>query len=595
MSINLRIYADQIYGFTQSYMKEYISPDIIKEDFINNFKSGILNYESISTKKKIKINPQIDLSELNIQNFEINIPNETGNLSLMFGKLKVLLDLNEINNEEIENIILMERKNLIDGFINFVIKKIEKKEESKSFIEGLIETFVNRAINGLKIDLNNLEINIKYKNHLICFDIEKISYCEEKGIQMNNFSISLIEDGNKKDILKKFSMNIELKLKNENIDKKEENKEEIKEENVKSENDENKIENNKKEVIIDENKNKLNISITNIEFNINQNAIYALNDIFDLFNTTQYKKIFLRYKKLIQFHKPKKSEDKNIHYISLWYYAIKTVIKLQKYIGRKKHFIFDLIENTQEKLVKKYLDDNNNINNLLLPNEIILLKSTKEKVEKQLLENKKGSGITQAFSFFFGGGGDDDKKELTEEEKKELNDIYTNDFIIKYLLGLNNEKKSGSNPFSNKIDKIINDLMINVQIDKIEIKENNYNCNFFIKSIIINSNIINKKYDFEININDIGTLLNDSLFSEKLEDTNYLIQIKKENNSSMIKLNFGFNNIVLNEDMFIFLLTYLSSFKNNSNLIKLFHEVDYNQFINKESKENNYNCNFFIK
>ena len=385
MSINLRIYADQIYGFTQSYMKEYISPDIIKEDFINNFKSGKLNYETISTKKKIRINPQIELSELNIQNLEINIPNETENLSLTFGKLKVLLDLNEINDDEIENIILLERKNLIEGFMNFVIKQIEKKEESKSFIEGLVETFVNRAINGLKIDLNNIEINIKYKNHLICFDIEKIYYREEEGIKMNNFSISLIEDGNKKDILKKFSMNIELKLKSENIDKKDENKEE----NNKAENEEKNIENNKKEEIIKENKNKLNISITNIEFDINQKVIYALNDIFDLFNTTQYKKIFLRYKKLIQFHKPNKNEDKNNYYIFLWHYAIKTVIKLQKYIGRKKQFIFDLIDSTQEKLVKKYLDDNKNINYLLFPNEIILLKSTKEKVEKQLLENKK--------------------------------------------------------------------------------------------------------------------------------------------------------------------------------------------------------------
>ena len=52
MSINLRIYADQIYGFAQSYMKEYISPEIVKEEFINNFKSGQLNYETISTKKK---------------------------------------------------------------------------------------------------------------------------------------------------------------------------------------------------------------------------------------------------------------------------------------------------------------------------------------------------------------------------------------------------------------------------------------------------------------------------------------------------------------------------------------------------------------
>ena len=128
MSINLRIYADQIYGLTQSYMKEYISPEIIKEDFINNFKAGKLNYESISTKKEIKINPYLNLKELLIQNFEINIPNETENLSVIFGKLKSVVELQEIKDEEIENIIRNERKSLIEVFINFVIKKIEKKE-----------------------------------------------------------------------------------------------------------------------------------------------------------------------------------------------------------------------------------------------------------------------------------------------------------------------------------------------------------------------------------------------------------------------------------------------------------------------------------
>ena len=170
MSINLRLYADQIYGFGKSYMSEYLSPEIVKEEFINNFKSGKLKYETISTKKSIKLNFQVNLSELKIQNFELNIPNETENLSLYIGKMKAILDLNEINDEEIESIILNERKSLIEGFINFVIKKIEKKSESKSFIEGLMETFINRAINGLKIDLNNIELNIKFKKYIFYFE-----------------------------------------------------------------------------------------------------------------------------------------------------------------------------------------------------------------------------------------------------------------------------------------------------------------------------------------------------------------------------------------------------------------------------------------
>ena len=565
MSINFRLYADQIYGFGQSYMNEYLSPEIVKEEFINSFKSGKLNYETISTKKKIKLNPQVNLNELLIQNFELKIPNETENLSLFIGKLKAVLDLNEINDEEIETIILNERKSLIEGFINFVIKKIEKKAESKSFIEGLMETFINRAINGLKIDLNNIEFNIKFKKYIFCFEIEKIFYSEEKGIQMNNFSLSLIEEGNKKEVLKKFSINVELKMK----------KEENKEDNKNEENAENNMNNN-----------KLNILITNIEFDINQNVIYAFNDIYHLFNLTEYKKLFLRYKKLIKYNRPKLGDNKNQNYISLWYYAIKTVIKLQKYIGHKKYYIFDLSESTQKKLSKKYIDDNNNDNNLLLPTELILLKSTKEKVEKQLLENKKGSGISKAFSFFFGGGGDDDNKELTEEEKNELNETYSDEYIIKYLMGLNDGQKSGSNPINDKINKIMNNLDINVIIDKIEVKESNYNCNFFIKKININCHLINKKFDFELNINDIGTLLNESLFSDKFEDTNYLIQIKKEQNSDKIKLNLGFNNIVLNEDMFIFFITFFHTLKNNSSIIKLFHKTDYSQLINKDKKDN---------
>ena len=65
-SINFRLYGDQIYGLTQKYLTEYISPEIIKEDFTTQFKSGKLSYENISTKKQIQINPQIFLDELNI-------------------------------------------------------------------------------------------------------------------------------------------------------------------------------------------------------------------------------------------------------------------------------------------------------------------------------------------------------------------------------------------------------------------------------------------------------------------------------------------------------------------------------------------------
>ena len=120
MSINLRIYADQIYGFTQSYMKEHISPDIVKEEFINNFKSGQLSYENISTKKIIKVNPQTYLEELNIQNFEIKIPNETENLSLYIGKFKAIVDFIVSKGDEIDidNRKCFERKETTEFFLS---------------------------------------------------------------------------------------------------------------------------------------------------------------------------------------------------------------------------------------------------------------------------------------------------------------------------------------------------------------------------------------------------------------------------------------------------------------------------------------------
>ena len=64
--------------------------------------------------------------------------------------------------------------------------------------------------------------------------------------------------------------------------------------------------------------------------------------------------------------------------------------------------IFDLNYLNQIKLIKEYLNDNKNDENIILPNIDIALKNTKETVEKKVLENKKGNFLTQSFSFFFG-------------------------------------------------------------------------------------------------------------------------------------------------------------------------------------------------
>ena len=122
-TINFRLYGDQIYGLTNKYLDEYISPEITKEDFTTQFKSGKLSYENLTSKKIIQINPIILLEELYIKKIDINIPNETENLSIYLDNTKVVINLSDIKNDEIEKMIIEQRKELITKFIDFVIKK----------------------------------------------------------------------------------------------------------------------------------------------------------------------------------------------------------------------------------------------------------------------------------------------------------------------------------------------------------------------------------------------------------------------------------------------------------------------------------------
>ena len=55
---------------------------------------------------------------------------------------------------------------------------------------------------------------------------------------------------------------------------------------------------------------------------------------------------------------------------------------LRKYNKNKNENIFDLIESSQIKIAKKFLENNSETSKLILPTEINLLKATKDKVEK---------------------------------------------------------------------------------------------------------------------------------------------------------------------------------------------------------------------
>ena len=562
-TINFRLYGEQIYGLGLSKIKDLITPEIDKESFITMFKEGQVKYENIQSKQKISVHPQISINDLKIENLFLNIPNETENFSMNLSGVKTTIELFELSESEAEKIIIEKRKTLVENFIGYAVKKIENKESSKSFIEGLLENLINRAINGLKIELNNIELQIKYKNNIFSFFIESISYSEENGIKIKNFSFlyELGENSQLKNyIIKQFNIEIEIK---------------------KAEND--------------TNNNELNIKLSDFQFEFTKNVFSAFNEIFNLIDNTKYKYIYVRNKQLIQYFKPKKPENDNIeeknkYYNLLWLYAIKTVIKLQKYIGYDKLYILDLPKFIQEKISKKYVDNNNEIEKLIIPTKINLLKATKLKVENKVLDGKKGNVLSNAFSFFFGGKKDDEeeKKELSEEEKNIFENLYEDNNLIQYLYGKKDEKNN-SNPMKEKIMGFVSKLAININFNKLELILSNDDinkCTLFVSNIRLNIEKKNDDINTVLNLGNIGSNLDENLFSDriKINDNNDVIMVSKDKNNK-IKIDLGFKNIELGEEIFNFLLIFFSSIKFHKKN-KIFKEIKYDiKAENEEKKE----------
>ena len=56
-TFNFRLYGEYIYGLLSKYLTEYINPKINKEEFIFDFKNGILNLHIDKLNKPINILP----------------------------------------------------------------------------------------------------------------------------------------------------------------------------------------------------------------------------------------------------------------------------------------------------------------------------------------------------------------------------------------------------------------------------------------------------------------------------------------------------------------------------------------------------------
>ena len=577
-SINFRLYGDQIYGLSSKYLTEYICPEIKKEEFLENFKSGVLNLNITGIKKPINILPNLTIKDLKTEKIEISIPDDKTNFALKLSKFKMVLTINELNNNQIETLIIEKRKKLVDKFIKETINKIEKKENS-SFLKGLLDNLIKRALDSLVIELNDIEIYLKCDNYLFLLKIDNILYNETDGIKIKNINLVFNDTKNiqnKDNVIKQFNIGITINNKKGNRES-----------------------------------NDLKMNISDLYLEINSNIYMGVMHIINRFKDVNYSKRYIRYKKLIDFYKPQKNNDKKKYYSLLWFWAIKTVIKLQKYKSQKKLYIFDLIDTTQMKFSKKYIDsikeknenkdnenniDNNEINHyLILPEEIILLEATKNKVENQLLENKKGNQLANAFKFFFGGGGDDEnKKELTEEEKESLNNAYKKENIINFLTN----KKVKSNVDNNddeenkkeeqtidKIKNFFNNISFDITFNKIELLLNYFytSHSIYIKNVktIIEINKNNDTKNYQFSLEDIGYDRKFSLFKNVInEKINQAIKFIK--NKDIFEIIFGFKIFEINEKILLFIVNfYFSLYYTNIN-----KENQNRFFIKKKLKSN---------
>ena len=552
-NINLRLYGEQLYPNISKYLTKYISPEISKEDFLSSYKNGILEIKSLKLKEKLLIHPQILIEDTFIEEVKINIPDDKSNLEIYLNNIKCNLSVSELNEEEVEKIMINDRKKIIDDFIKYAINKIEKKD-GLSFLDNIFKSIIEKIFNGCIIDINNLELKISAKNRdniYFIFNIDNTNFSFDTGFKIKNMNLLYQENNIKKIVLDKFDFNMDIIYKNEE----------------KSE------------------KNKLNFYASEVKLEINKKIYFEFLNIYNIIFDVEYTKIYLLYKKLIQFYRPNNKNNEKKDYKSLWKYSIKTIIKLQKYVQKNIENIFDLNYLNQIKLIKDYLNDNKNDENIILPNIDIALKNTKETVEKKVLENKKGNFLTQSFSFFFGKKEDDKKEELSEEEKQISSEIYNDENINKYLDEKSNLDLALFSSIFDRMKLFFIEFSVEINFEKLELtlESSLKKQDLFIKRIKLDFNYFNKEFDFSFSINDIGYDKGKSIF---LKDQLFFDDaiILEKNKQNFINLKFGFQHAEVKEELFIFFFSFIKEIKTKTR-IKLFHEKKRGEFFDENKKE----------
>jgi len=317
-NLNLRLYAELFYGLYIPKLNNYLSDSIDKDSFISSFKSGTLKYRDISTKSQINLFPNLFLNFINIE-----VPDENNHLIIDIKDLKIILFLQEISDKDALELIINDKKNLREKFIENIFNKITNKSTNNNFLGGIIvESIANKILNGFDLNIQNLELIIKFQNFELMINIDKIEFIHKEissKIAFKEIKISLtdITINEKVDFTNIENINISLDF---------------------NENNSNLSTNSKAE-------------INNFKFIFNTKVIEALFEMNNIFINIEQKKFDLIVKKLIQFHRPK-IKYKNSYKIIM---AICNSIsyKIKKIILFRKKNKFRYFKFCSIKIVKK--------------------------------------------------------------------------------------------------------------------------------------------------------------------------------------------------------------------------------------------------
>ena len=259
-NLNLRIYAEQFYGLYIPKLNTYISQQIDKDSFISSFKSGFLTYNNITTKTKINLNPTIILESVNINTINIKIPDEKTDLIIDTENIKINLLLSEINDNDLQELIIKEKNELKEKFIENIFNKITNKSKN-NFFGGILNGIINKVLSGLHVIMKNVELNIKFKNFIFIINFGNIEFNLKdiiSNIIFKDIKISYkdIENKGGENIINQTEINMSIDFKDE-------------EEN----NDGN---------ITKNSFTKFKIGINNIKFNLSVKIINAIFDVIKL-------------------------------------------------------------------------------------------------------------------------------------------------------------------------------------------------------------------------------------------------------------------------------------------------------------------------